>query len=50
LSIKSIILRKVGQLDNAKKVKLFENDDWNNSDLREVLIQKVEQFLNSHAK
>jgi len=45
-----IMIQKIGQLDKAKKVKLFENEDWNDPDLREVLIHKVEQFLDTYVK
>ena len=45
-----VMIQKIGQLDKAKKAKLFENDDWNNPDLREVLIQKVERFLDAKVK
>lgn len=45
-----IIIQKIGQLDKAKNAKLFENEDWNNPDLREKLITRIEHFLDTHVK
>ena len=45
-----VMIQKIGQLDKAKKAKLFENDDWNDPDLQEAFIQKAELFLDTHVK
>ena len=45
-----VMIQKIGQLKKAEKAKLFDNEDWNDPDLREVLIQKVERFLDTHVK
>lgn len=44
------IVAKYGLQLEAKEDGLFSGDDWRNPARREVLIKKVEQFLNMYIK
>lgn len=44
------LLAKIGLQLKAKNERFFENEDWNNPKLREQLLQKVEEFLDTHIK
>ena len=42
------IVAKFGLKLKAKEDELFSGDEWRNPALRDVLIKRVEQFLNKH--
>ena len=43
-------IAKIGLQRKAKEEQFFENDNWNDSKLREELILKVEDFLERQVK
>ena len=44
------ILAKYGLQIKAKEDELFSGDEWSNSACRDVLIKRVEHFLNKYIK
>jgi len=44
------VVAKYGLQLDAKKEELFSGDEWSNLDCRDMLIEKMKQFLNKHIK
>ncbi len=44
------VFAKYGLQLEAKEEKFFSGDEWSNPNCRDVLINKVKQFLNKHIK
>ena len=44
------VFAKYGLQLTAKKEEFFSGDEWSNPNCRDVLIEKVKQFLNKHIR